>query len=112
MLLNWLLEAIFDLLFPGTAIEGGFDPLGLLRECFRTPRRAIVIITIISLDGTGVYLLWRRFPAWWAMACFFAGGVVFAAGVALSWRRWSLEERRRLARVRSMAERDGADRAS
>jgi hypothetical protein len=112
MLLEWLLSAILDLIFPGGAIEGGFDPLGLLRECVRTPRRVMLIVTILSLDGAAVYLLWHRFPAWYAMACFFAGGLVFIAGVLLSWRQWSKEERGRLARVRSMAEREREGHAS
>jgi hypothetical protein len=79
-----------------------------LHECFRTPRRAAVVILILLLDGAAVYLLWRRFPPQWAMACFFAGGLVFIAGMLLSWRSWRKEERRRLARVRRMAERDAS----
>jgi hypothetical protein len=80
--------------------------VSFLRECLRTPRRVILIATILLLDGAAVYLLWRRFPPQWAMACFFAGGLAFVAGTLLSWRSWWKEERRRLARVRSVAERD------
>jgi hypothetical protein len=89
----------------GASGEVGFDLPGFLRECFRTPRRAVVIILILLLDGAGVYLLWRRFPPHWAMACFFAGGLVFVAGMLLTWRSWSKEERQRLGRVKRLAER-------
>jgi MFS superfamily sulfate permease-like transporter len=96
----------------GASGEVGFLSWDFVRECFRTPRRVTVIILILLLDGAGVYLLWRRFPPQWAMACFFAGGLVFVAGMLLTWRSWSKEERRRLARVRRMAEREGEGRAS